>query len=417
MFAPFSTALTALQSDSSAIDVVGNNLANLNTTGFKTETVNFEDLMAQTLGVASTPGQIGLGVAPIQTATQYTQGTLTSTNGPLDAAIQGNGFFVVKDATNQTLYTRDGSFQLDTNGNLVTSTGEMVQGWSAVNGVVNPNGTVGNISVPLGSVSPATPTTSLSVTMNLDAAAATTGAGSTFSAPIQVVDSQGTTHDLTINFQKTGANAWSYTVTIPPADLKAGGTAPVATGNLTFDGTGNLLTPAASSGPATIKITGLADGANDMNINWNLFDPSGTSLVTQFAQTSSVGSFSQNGAAAGQINNVSLSNGGLLVATYTNGQQLTIGQLAVASIANPESLLSVGNNNLAATASTAPAAIGPAGSAGRGSIVAGSLENSNVDMATEFTNLLTYERSYQAASRVITTNDQLLQETVNLIHP
>src|SRR4051812_49321863 len=159
MFTSFSTALSALNAASSAIDVVGNNLANLNTTGFKSNEVQFLQLMSQSMGVATSPSQIGMGVAPIQTSARYTQGTLTNTSGPMDVALQGDGFFVLKDATNQTLYTRDGSFQIDAKGNLVTSTGAMVQGWTSANGVVNANGPVGNLSVPVGSVVPAAATT------------------------------------------------------------------------------------------------------------------------------------------------------------------------------------------------------------------------------------------------------------------
>ena len=417
MYTAFSTALSALQADSLAIDVVGNNLANLNTTGYKAADVEFEQLMSTSLGVSSTSGQLGMGVGPIQTATQYVQGTITNTSGPTDAAIQGGGFFVVKDANNQTLYTRDGSFQLDANGNLLTGTGQMVQGWSAVNGVLNPNGPVGNLTLPIGQVIPASATTTMSVNVNLDSAVATTDPGASFSAPIQVVDSQGSSHNLSINFKKTGTNAWSYTVTIPAADLKSGGNTTLASGNLTFDGSGNLTSPAASTDPQSIKITGLANGASDMNIGWSLYGSGGNSTITQYAQSSSVGNTTQNGLATGQISGVTLENGGFLVANYSNGQQATVGQIALASIANPQSLISVGNNNLAASVDTATPAVGPAGTGGRGTIVAGALESSTADMATEFTNLLSYERSYQAASRVITTSDQLLQETVNLIHP
>jgi len=251
---------------------------------------------------------------------------------------------------------------------------------------------------------------------SLNSSVAVGAPGATFTAPIQVIDSLGSPHTLSITFDKTATNAWSYTVTVPASDLKSGGTPTITTGNVTFDGYGNLTSPAAGSAPQALKITGLADGANDMSINWSLFDPSGSSNITQYAQSSSVGSTTQNGAATGQIAHVSLQNGGVVVATYSNGQQLTIGQLAVASIANPQSLLSVGDNNLKASATTADAAVGPAGTAGRGTIVAGALESSNADMATEFTHLLSFERSYQAASRVINATDQLLQETVNLVH-
>jgi flagellar hook protein FlgE len=412
----FSTALSALTADTTAIDVVGNNLANLNTTGFKASTVDFHDLISQSLGVGSSNGQLGMGVGQVAAVQDFSQGSLTTTGGALDAALQGDGFFVVKDANNNQLYTRAGNFQLDANGNLLTATGDNVQGWAAVNGVVNANGAVGNLTLPVGSTVAPTPTTTMSMGVNLNASVATTDAGANFSAPIQVYDSQGTAHTLSINFTKTAANSWNYTVTVPAADLATGGKTTLTTGTLTFDGSGNLTSPAAGA-PVKIPVTGLADGASDMNVNWNLYNSPGVPSITQFAQTSGLSNPVQDGNAAGQVSKIGIENNGLVVATYTNGQQVTLGELAVASIANPTSLIQVGNNNLQASASTAQAAIGASGTGDRGQIVGGALESSTTDMAAQFTQLLTYERSYQAASRVITTTDQLMQEAVNLIHP
>jgi flagellar hook protein FlgE len=408
----FSTALSALTADSTAIDVVGNNLANLNTTGFKASMIDFSDLMSQQIGTGSGDGQVGMGVGQISAVQNFSQGSITATGGALDAAIQGNGFFVVTDSNNNQLYTRDGTFQLDANGNLLTATGQNVQGWTAANGAVNTNGAVGNITIPVGSVIAPTATQNMSMNVNLDSSTAT---GGTFSTPIQVYDSLGTAHTLTVTYTQTSANNWGYTVTIPAADLAAGGNTTLATGTLAFSASGALTSPAAGS-PIAIPINGLADGAAALNINYNLYNSAGTPNITQYAQTSGMSSPVQDGNAAGQISQVSIQNDGLIVANYTNGQQVTLGQLAVASIANPTSLIQVGNNNLQASAATAQAAIGAAGTGGRGQIEGGSLESSNTDMAAEFTQLLTYERSYQAASRVITTSDQLTQETVNLIH-
>jgi flagellar hook protein FlgE len=411
MNSAFSTALSGLNSDAAAINIVSNDLANLNTTGYKATDIEFSDLMSEQLGAASTSGQMGMGVGPATGVTSYTQGTLQTTNGPTDAAIEGNGFFVVQNQNNQTLYTRDGSFQVNSSGQLVDASGDLVQGWSATNGTVNTNSAVGSISVPLGATIPATATTTMSMGLNLDSTA------TAFSAPVQVYDSQGTSHTLTATFTNTGPNAWSYNLTIPSTDLAAGGTAPtsVASGSLTFDSSGNLVTPAAGT-PQTVSVKGLADGAADLSINWNLYNSSGSPNITQYAEASGVSGSTQNGFAAGQISQVSLQNGGLLVANYSNGQQQTVGQLAVASISNPDSLNSVGNNNLAATAATSTPSVGAANTGSRGQIVAGALESSTVDIATEFTNLLTFERGYQANSRVITTADQIMQETINLIH-
>jgi flagellar hook protein FlgE len=416
MILAFSTALSGLNADSTAIDVVGNDLANLNTTGYKSNELHFSDLMSQELG-GGTSGQLGMGVGQVGSYSKYTQGSLQTTGGPTDAAIQGNGFFVVKDQNNQTLYTRDGTFQVSATGQLITTGGDLVQGWSAANGSVNASGATGSISVPLGATIPATATTTMSVGLNLDSRIDPTSAAATFTAPIQVVDSQGNNHTLTASFTKTATNTWNYSLAIPAADLAAGGTTTVASGTMTFDANGKLTSPAAGTDPQPVSVKGLADGAGDMSIGWSLYGASGSSNITQVATSSQVSSTIQNGASAGQISQVSLQNGGLLVASYSNGQQLTIGQLAVASISNPDSLTSVGNNNLAASSTTAAASVGTANSGSRGQIVAGALESSTVDIAQEFTSLLTFERSYQANSRVITASDQILQETVNLIHP
>jgi flagellar hook protein FlgE len=301
---------------------------------------------------------------------------------------------------------------LNATGVLQTVTGEDVQGWMAVNGVANPNGPTTNITVPVGSTIAPSATANMSMTVNLNSATAVNG---TFSAPIQVYDSLGQAHTLTVTYTETAPGAWNYAVTIPAADLTAGGNTTVANGNLTFGPNGQLTAPAAGA-PIAIAIAGLADGANNLNINWNVYDSAGNPLLTQYAQASALSNPTQDGFAAGQVSQVSIQNGGLVIANYTNGQQVTIGQLAVASIANPTSLLQVGDNNLEASAVTAQAALGASGTGGNGTIQGSSLEASNTDMAQEFTNLLTYERSYQAASRVITTSDTLAQETVNLIH-
>jgi flagellar hook protein FlgE len=353
-------------------------------------------------------------VGQVAAVQDFAQGSINNvtTGGSLDAAIQGSGFFVVTDSNNNQLYTRDGSFELSSTGVLQTVTGQNVQGWLATNGVVNPNGPTTNITVPVGSTIAPSATANMSMTVNLNSATAVNG---TFSAPIQVYDSLGQAHTLTVTYTETAPGAWSYAVTIPAADLTAGGATTVANGNLTFDVNGQLTAPAPGA-PINIAVAGLADGANNMSINWNVYNAAGTSELTQYAQSSALSNPTQDGFAAGQVSQVSIQNGGLVVANYTNGQQLIVGELAVASIANPTSLLQVGDNNLQAAAATAQAAIGASGTGGNGTIQGSSLEASNTDMAQEFTNLLTYERSYQAASKVITTADQLAQETVDLIH-
>jgi flagellar hook protein FlgE len=411
MGSAFSIALSALTANSAALSVVGDNLANMNTTGFKTSNVEFNDLISQSLGIGGNISQIGEGVGPVNTVQQFTQGSITTTNGATDAAIQGGGFFVVQDPQGSTLYTRAGDFQWDANGNLTTANGDFVQGWLANGGTINPNGPVSNLTIQSGSVLAPKATTTMSMNVNLNSSAAVGSSQATFSAPIQVYDSLGNAHTLTATFNETAAGSWGYTVTIPAADTS--GNTTLASGTFTFDQNGNMTAPAS---PIALSATNLTDGASDMNINWNLMDASGNGLIGQVDENSGMSSPTQNGFSAGQVTQVGIENGGQVVATYSNGQQLTLGQIALASIANPSTMVQVGNGNYQVSSATAQAAVGAPETNGRGQIMGGAVEASTTDMAQQFTELLTYQNSYQAASRVITTADQLMQDTINLIH-
>jgi len=412
MFTSFSTALSALSAHSTAIDVVGNNLANLNTPGFKTSVVSFHDLVTQSLGAGLGETQVGFGVGRPVTIRQFSQGAIQSSSGALDAAIQGDGFFIVQDNAGAILYTRGGNFQVDKAGNLLTSTGERIQGWTEIDpatGKVITSGAINNITVPLGTLQAPTPSSVFSFELNLNAAAE---AGSTFSTAIEVYDSLGNSHVVTITFTKAAtANEWNYSVTVPDADLMAPFT-PV-TGAITFDAAGKLTSPAASDPMPTIDITGLADGANDLSLTWNLYDGTAPRL-TQYAQPSSVSANAQNGSPAAQLVRVGLADGGKILAQYSNGEQAVVGQVAMASIRNPESLIAVGNNNYQLSARSALPAIGLPGTGGRGLIIGGAVEYSTVDIAKEFTNLIVLQRGYQANTRVVTAVDELSQETINL---
>ena len=427
MFTAFSTALSALNATSTAIDVVGNNLANLNTTGYKESVVSFQDLVTQSIGGNQGATQVGFGVGVPLTMRQFTQGATPTSSGPLDAAIQGNGFFVVKDAsTGANLYTRAGDFQVDKDGNLLTSTGQAVQGWTEVGGALNTAGAVGSIQVPMGNLHPPVATTTFSVSANLNAGAvagvATGPTADNFSTPIQTFDSLGNPLVLTATFTKDPATPlqWTYQITVPGNATTAGTpgtpTPLLATpGVLTFDASGKLLTPAAADGSVPVAITGLSDGAADLNINFNLYGPDGSPTITQFAQTSATSAISVDGSAAAQLTGIGLGNGGQVVATYSDNTTEVVAQVALASIENPGSLLDVGQNNYEATTATALPAIGVAGTGGRGQIAGGALESSTVDTATEFTNLIVLQRAYQANGKVITTSDELSQVTISLI--
>lgn len=413
----FSIALSGLNADSAALNVVGNNLANLNTTGYKDSNVSFYDLLQQSVAGGST--QIGGGVSAPQTERVFSQGSIQATGGSYDAAIQGNGFFVVQDPSGNTLYTRAGNFNLDANGNLVTATGQLVQGWVAQNGVVNTSGAVGNITLPSDALQTPSATQNFSLSLNLNAAGVPTEASGSFSAPMQVVDSLGETHDLTVNFTETSPGNWNYEVDIPGEDLTSGtaGTpSAVANGTLTFDANGNLTDPAPPAATVAVAITGLLDGANDMNLNWNLAteNGTGTSVVTQYAATSAVSASSQDGVPASQVTQVSIANGGAITAQFSDGNQVVIGQLALASVSNPDSLIAVGQNNFEVGAKTATPVIGVPNTGTLGTVQGGSLETSTVNIATEFTNLIVYQNSYQANSKVISTLDQLTQALLAL---
>ena len=346
------------------------------------------------------------------TLRQFSQGAIQSTSGPLDAAIQGDGFFIVKGAAGNTQYTRGGNFSVDSGGNLRTATSELVQGWTAINGVLDTNLPSGDITVPVGSLKAPAPTTKFSVDLNLDASATPTSATGKFSSSIEIFDSLGNSHVISVNFTKTAtAGQWSYSLTFPAADV----TAPITpvTGTLTFDSAGKLTAPTSVAAAPVLNVTGLKDGAAPLALTWNIFDQ-GVPRFTQYSQPSATSALGQDGSAAANLLRVGLSDGGKVVAQYSNGDQVVVGQMAMVTMRNPQSLISVGNSNYALSAKSALPAIGLPGTGGRGQILGGTIEASTVDIAREFTNLIIFQRGYQANARLITTVDEISQETINL---
>lgn len=408
----FFTPLSGLNANSAAIDIVGNNLANMNTTGYKASSASFRDLVGDAMAA---PGAInGQGVDGARSDRRFSQGALQSTSGSLDAAISGDGFFLLRNRDGQPLLTRAGDFHVDANGNLLNSTGINVQGWNLTNGVVNTTGAVSNITLPAIGVGAPLATSSLSVSANLDSNAPATAA-SAFSTPIQIVDSLGASHTLTVTFTKTAPNAWSYEVTIPGEDVggTAGTPSSVATGTLDFSAQGQLTTPAAP-GNVSLAVATLANGAAPLAINWSLYDAGGQSKLTQFNSPSATAAVNQDGEASAQLVKMSIADGGVIVAQYSNGRERAVAQLATATVRNPTSLGAAGGNTYRLSSESSALAIGTAGTGGRGRVVAGSLESSTVDIAKEFTNLIVYQRGYQANSKVISTLDELSQEVINL---
>ena len=428
MFTSFSTALSALNATSTAIDVVGNNLANMNTPGFKTSAVLFRDLVTQSLGAGLGDTQVGFGTGTPLTVRQFTQGALQTSGGLLDAAIQGDGFFVINNAAGNQMFTRAGNFQTDKDGNLLTDTGDKVQGWTTIDpltGNVNTNGPIGNIIVPVGSLKAPNATSSFTVDMNLNSSA-TAGASSDKTIPMTIYDSLGTAHVVTLAFDKTGPNTWHFTVNLPTSDVVTPGEEVLvsSTNTLTFNDSGQLIDPAPAdpvagtpATPITFTMPNLADGARPGDtITWNPYNADGvTGRITQFGQPTSSSASSQNGTGAAQLVHVGLADGGGILAQYSDGGQVIVGQVALAGIRNPDTLIATGNNSYQTSSRTATASIGLPGTGGRGTLIGGSVEASTVDIAREFTNLIVYQRGYEANGKVVTTADQLSQDTINLI--
>jgi len=407
----FSVPLSGLAASSDWLNVISNNLANLNTDGYKDETLNFGDLFNQMQGLSGNgdPIQIGTGVTVSGETSNFADGTVSQTGVASNMALQGNGFFVVQNSNGQLDYTRDGDFSVNSQGQLCTADGQLVMGYPAASGQVSTSSPLGAINVNEASTSPAQATTSFSIDANLDA---TSAAGATFSSPITVYDSLGNSHQLTVNYTNTGTNAWSYTVSIPSADVGGTGTSTtVATGTMSFNSSGQLTSPTS---PVALNITGLADGAANMSLNWNLTGPDGTT-ITQQASASATTTTNQNGYGVGTLTGYTVTSDGTVEGEFSNNQTIALGQVAVANFANQQGLTQVGNGNYQATSASGAAIVGQAGVGGNGTIAGGAVEESNVSLATEFSNMIVAQQSYDANAKALTTMDQVTQATIQLV--
>lgn len=409
----FSIPLSGLSANDRALQVIANNLANLNTVAFKTARPNFRDLFYQQIGSTGSgnPVQVGVGTGISSISSLFTQGSIESSGVQTDVALQGDGFFILDDG-GLRLYTRAGTFELDANGFLVSSTGANVLGFPAINGVVSSNTTLVPLQINTGQISAPNPTTNIEITMNLNA---DDPVGTTFSTAIGVVDSLGSTHIVTANFTKTGTNTWDYELTVPAVDVGGLITDPPVVlnfGTLTFDGTGQLILPAADV--TGITITGFVNGANDLTFDWQLYDPNGGSIVTQVSSPSATFTTRQDGFPAGTLLDFSIQGDGTIQGVFSNGQTLALGQIALATFPNVQGMLRDGNNNFLASLSSGQPNTGVPGTGGRGSVSGGALELSNVDIAREFSRLILAQRAFQANARTFTTFDEVTQETINL---
>jgi flagellar hook protein FlgE len=405
----FSIPLSGLNASDTALATISNNLANLNTTGYKDTNVNFQDMFYQLLGNNGSGDQlqVGAGTSVSSIETNFSGGSVQDTGVSTDVAITGNGFFIVQDGNN-TYYTRAGDFTQNSSGYLVTSDGYEVMGYPATNGVVNTSGGLEPIQLPMGMVSAPSATQNISLQANLSSNAAV---GGTYDTNITVYDSLGTSHVLSLDFTRT-SSGWSYTATLPSSDITGGtGTATtVASGSLSFDSNGNLT----STTPITLSIPNLADGASTMSMNWDLASSSGTGLITQVSGSSSTSNTTQDGSASGSLTSFSINSDGTISGAFSNGTKV-VGQIALANFANLQGLTKEGDNNYSSTISSGSAVIGTPGTSSLGTLTGSALELSNVDMSTEFSNLIIAERGYQANAKSVTTFDQIAQDTINLI--
>lgn len=409
----FSTPLSGLTSAQQQLQAVSNNLANIDTDGYKSQTLTFGDIFLQTgvMGGNGDPVQIGSGVTVSSTDSDFTEGNLNATNTSSNMAISGNGFFVTQAANGDQDFTRAGDFTTNHTGQLVTPTGELVLGFPAINGVVNPSGALQPLQV--GSVtSPAVPSTTVKITANLDSDS-TIGTTAP-SSSLSIFDSLGGAHTLSVSYTKTAANTWTYSVTVPSADVVAGSTGDtvVGSGTLNFDGDGNLT---SITNPVPISIPTLTDGATAPLAISGPFGTVADPTITQTALASATSATSTDGFASGTLTKFTVQPDGTIDGTFTSGNTLALGQVAVASFSNYQGLSSIGSNNYQATNASGSAVIGQAGTGGRGTVVGGSVEQSNVDIATEFAKLIVAQQAYSANAKSITTFNTLSQATLAMI--
>jgi flagellar hook protein FlgE len=449
------------------MDVIGNNISNVNTTGFKRGRVNFQDLISQSIQGASrpreevggiNPQQVGLGMQIASIDTIHQQGSLQTTGVSSDVAIQGDGFFVLREG-DQEFFTRAGSFGIDANGTLVNpATGLRVQGYAAevVDGqtIINTAGDVNDLVIPIGSKDSAQATSEVQFRSNLNKttpeipadATATEELEGTWSVTKEIYDSFGNTHTLRLDFTRVVGvpNQWEANVTVNPEaeipvaqDLSVGGV-PSADGQsffVTFSNDGTLLNVAnaaggvASEGELAVNVsfdvpesqipedatTAVPGDPTTQSFTLNLGEVgSFTDSMTQFASQSSLKAFEQNGFGMGYLEDYRIDQSGTITGIFSNGTNRALGQIAMASFTNPGGLEKIGETAFRQTINSGEADVGVSGVAGKGSMLAGTLEMSNVDLAEAFTDMITTQRGFQANSRTIQTSDQMLQELLTL---
>ncbi len=415
--------VSGLSAFGTGLSVISNNIANLNTIGFKDGQVSFADLISS----GSTRAQIGRGVLVNDIRTNFAQGSFETTGSELDLAVEGEGFFVLRDAAGAEFYSRNGAFNVSKNGLVENAEGLLLQGTQA-------NATGSLLGQPSGTINLAntsfTPsqTGNISIDANLDSRAPVISGGflvsnpsgtSNFSTSLSMFDSLGVGHLVSIYFTKTSATQWTYNVVVPAADTQGGTVDTImADGTLTFGTSGELTTASTTNFP-----TGGFDFAGNVVQNvqptfdfGNSTATSGTGLdgITNFGAPSAVLTQTQDGFASGSLSSVSIDKDGIVTGLFTNGQSRTLAQVTLARFNNQQGLSKLGDNVYVLSNESGQPIIGPPNTGGAGRVLSNSLELSNVDLAQQFIKMIEYQRGFQANSRVITTTDDLMQELVNL---
>jgi flagellar hook protein FlgE len=401
----FQQGLSGLNAASKNLDVIGNNVANANTVGFKQSQAQFADVYANSLAGAGA-SQIGIGVKVAQVAQQFTQGNVTASNNPLDVAINGGGFFRM--SNNGTVsYARNGQFQLDKAGYIVNATGSHLTGYGVSASGVLASGAPTDLNINTADLTPKI-TTKVSALLNLDSGSAipvttpfnmadpTTYNNST---AVSVYDSLGNAHTVQTFYVKTGANAWDVYAANDGAP-----TTPANIGSLAFASDGSLIAGA----PLTVPLVVSTGATTPFPVS---IDYTGTS---QYGSSFSVNALKQDGYTSGRLSGFSISANGTIVGRYTNGQSATLGQVVLANFTNPNGLQSLGNNLWTESAASGPALVGTPDSGSLGVLQSSAVEDSNVDLTAELVNMITAQRNYQANAQTIKTQDQVMQTLVNL---
>ncbi|MGH9102654.1 MAG: flagellar hook protein FlgE [Acidimicrobiales bacterium] len=427
MIPSLSAAITGIDANQTMLDVVGNNIANVNTTGYQAQSAQFADLLNQQIAGATAPGpnfggtnpvSVGSGTVVTANNTSFIQGTIVPTNVNTDVAIQGSGFLVGQ-LGNQQVYTRNGALTTNSLGQLTTSNGAIIQGWMAPTpgGTITTTAPVGPVSVPKTEVAPAKESNRLNLTGNVPAG------GGAFTITQDAFDNSGSSIPVAITFTPT-ATAGQWTMK-----------AMVGSGAGAVDMYATDPTVTFTNGQVS-AVTGVTQNASNAPVNPNGFDvkatwasppadfpqpfmvsfpaPSSPSAVTQYGGNQTVQVGSQDGYGVGAMTSFSIAQDGTINGNFSNGQTLALGQIALANFANPNGLVHAGGTNYVGSVNSGPPQLGVPSSAGMGSLLGGSLENSNVDLGTELTNLIIAQNAYQANTKVVTTSDQVLQALENM---